>query len=412
MGTCCSKPEREYPPTFEYPPISGNLRPIVNARHEETHINSDPDPVRPDASHAPIVTNNADLVVGIDFGTTFTGVAYAHMARIGPASSTAEMRKAADKVSVIRTWPNKTNYYAEKTPTILAYNKRPPLWGGNVKPTDVPQVAHFKLGLQEDIITHYQDHSVSAVVEDNSILGGYLSDHNWRHPELPEMRAVDYAGDYLTRIIQHVTQEVLPSQYGERFLQNQKISYVLTVPAIWSDKAKQQTRQAAFASGIEQDDLTLITEPEAAALYCATLCEQVDLEPGDRFMICDAGGGTVVCYLLVNKKTDFKDLISYKVLTSRPFKVEECSVGTGAACGAIYLDQGFENLLRKRFEGVGVQLLDERRLGDLLRQFDSSIKRQFNPYDSQAETDFEISVAGIQDMPQIGLRDGYLTLSK
>ena len=59
------------------------------------------------------------------------------------------------------------------------------------------------------------------------------------------MRAVDYAGDYLTRINQYVTQEVLPSRFGERFLQNQKISYVVTVPAIWSDKAKQQTRQAA-----------------------------------------------------------------------------------------------------------------------------------------------------------------------
>src|SRR5579864_3174404 len=39
----------------------------------------------------------------------------------------------------------------------------------------------------------------------------------------------------------------------------------------------------------------LITEPEAAALYCATLCRQVDLKVGNRFLICDAGGGTVVC---------------------------------------------------------------------------------------------------------------------
>jgi hypothetical protein len=38
----------------------------------------------------------------------------------------------------------------------------------------------------------------------------------------------------------------------------------------------------------------LITEPEAAALYCATLCKEVDLKIGNRFLICDAGGGTVV----------------------------------------------------------------------------------------------------------------------
>ena len=100
------------------------------------------------------------------------------------------------------------------------------------------------------------------------------------------------------------------------------------------------------------------------------------------------------------------------MVTQRPFRVEECTVGTGAACGAVYLDQGFENLIRKRFEGAGVRLLDDRRLADLLRQFDSSIKRQFNPFDPMAEKDFEISVAGIQDMPQIGLRDGYLILSE
>jgi hypothetical protein len=41
--------------------------------------------------------------------------------------------------------------------------------------------------------------------------------------------------------------------------------------------------------------LMLITEPEAAALACATLCDEVDLREGDRFLVCDAGGGTVVC---------------------------------------------------------------------------------------------------------------------
>jgi len=78
-------------------------------------------------------------------------------------------------------------------------------------------------------------------------------------------------------------------------LQNQQISYVITVPAIWSDKAKDLTRQAAIAAGILGKKLTLITEPEAAALFCASLCQEVDLQEGDRFLICDAGGGTVVC---------------------------------------------------------------------------------------------------------------------
>jgi hypothetical protein len=95
-----------------------------------------------------------------------------------------------------------------------------------------------------------------------------------------------------------------------------------------------------------------------------------------------------------------------------PFSVEECSVGTGAACGSVYLDQGFESLLRKRFGKHADTVLTERRLKDLVRNFDISIKRVFNPFDVRCDTEFEISVTGVTDMKEIGLEDGYLTLTK
>lgn len=41
--------------------------------------------------------------------------------------------------------------------------------------------------------------------------------------------------------------------------------------------------------------LTLCTrEPEAAAVHCAHLTDLHRLRPSQNFMICDAGGGTVV----------------------------------------------------------------------------------------------------------------------
>jgi molecular chaperone DnaK (HSP70) len=70
------------------------------------------------------------------------------------------------------------------------------------------------------------------------------------------------------------------------------MTFVLTVPAIWTDKAKELTVQAATRAGME--NLVLMTEPEAAATYCATLCAETDLREGDIFLVCDAGGGTVV----------------------------------------------------------------------------------------------------------------------
>jgi hypothetical protein len=108
-----------------------------------------------------------------------------------------------------------------------------------------------------------------------------------------------------------------------------------------------------------------------------------------------------------------QDLISYRVVSQTPFAIEECTVGTGAACGSIYLDQGFENLLRRRFRRVSENILTPKRIAELLRYFDSSIKRQFNPLDPSVDNDFEIPIAGIaDDIPHIGLKDGYLSLKK
>lgn len=41
-------------------------------------------------------------------------------------------------------------------------------------------------------------------------------------------------------------------------------------------------------------DLWNISEPEAAAVHCAHLTNLHRLKPSQNFMICDAGGGTVV----------------------------------------------------------------------------------------------------------------------
>jgi hypothetical protein len=44
----------------------------------------------------------------------------------------------------------------------------------------------------------------------------------------------------------------------------------------------------------------IASEPEAAAVHCARLTDLHKLKPNQNFMICDAGGGTVVRALLIN----------------------------------------------------------------------------------------------------------------
>ena len=92
--------------------------------------------------------------------------------------------------------------------------------------------------------------------------------------------------------------------------------------------------------------------------------------------------------------------------------VEECNEGSGAACGAIFLNKGFENLLRKKLGQHAKTILSTRRLVEAIRYFENSIKRAFNPYDPSCDDEYDIPLSGAKDVPEIGLEDGYFKLSK
>lgn len=117
----------------------------------------------------------------------------------------------------------------------------------------------------------------------------------------------------------------------------------MTIPAIWSERAKELTMRCAKNALLEPNDIKLVAkpnirlvaEPEAAAIYALdSISRTSPLQQGDNYIIVDAGGGTV-------------DLISYQVKskTDEPLELEESARGTGALCGSIYLNHGFEKYL-------------------------------------------------------------------
>jgi hypothetical protein len=82
-------------------------------------------------------------------------------------------------------------------------------------------------------------------------------------------------------------------------IDNSDIRWVLTVPCIWSDAAKNVMRQAAKQAGLfttpRPDQLMLALEPEAAALSCnADLRDQKrQLPGGSKYLVLDCGGTVV-----------------------------------------------------------------------------------------------------------------------
>jgi molecular chaperone DnaK (HSP70) len=95
---------------------------------------------------------------------------------------------------------------------------------------------------------------------------------------------------------------------NNRYLLFEDVQWVITVPTIWDDAAKQVMRRAAENAGLPRsiilanyplltdyilfEGLVLALEPEVAALSCHRKKELV-FRPSTKYMIVDCGGGTV-----------------------------------------------------------------------------------------------------------------------
>lgn len=67
--------------------------------------------------------------------------------------------------------------------------------------------------------------------------------------------------DYLGALKQHVV-NLLQLQLGERLVRDVSFHFILTVPAVWSDAAKDKTLKAAEVAGLgENAPILMISEP-------------------------------------------------------------------------------------------------------------------------------------------------------
>ncbi|KAK3593606.1 hypothetical protein CHS0354_018704 [Potamilus streckersoni] len=158
-----------------------------------------------------------------------------------------------------------------------------------------------------------------------------------------------------------------------KHMDESEISWVLTVPAIWSDGAKQFMREAAQSCGIENHQLSIALEPEAAALYCKYLpmdkltgSDDSGLSvfsEGTKYMIIDLGGGTA-------------DITVHEVESKTA--VRELHKPSGGAWGGVKVDEAFLGLLKDLAgENVVRQFTEEctEDFLDLFREFEF-VKRQ------------------------------------
>ncbi|XP_052280504.1 heat shock 70 kDa protein 12A-like [Dreissena polymorpha] len=152
-------------------------------------------------------------------------------------------------------------------------------------------------------------------------------------------------------------------------LKEDDIHWVLTVPAIWNDSAKQFMRMAAEQAGISSDKLTLALEPEAASLYCRHLpvkkdgdCSLSTLKAGTKYLVLDAGGGTI-------------DITVHEVCTGGTLK--EVHKATGGEWGGTNVDAAFMEFLGKITDEKAIQKFKDDNMEDYIELFrDFEIKKR------------------------------------
>ena len=137
----------------------------------------------------------------------------------------------------------------------------------------------------------------------------------------------------------------LEEQIGKG-IKKEKIRWVLTVPALWSEEHKLFMRKAAVEAGIiehsNSPSLLLCLEPEGASIQCREDAEdglKTEMTKGTVVLVLDCGGGTV-------------DITVHR-LTSDPsenFLCEEILPSSGGCeWGSKYVDKYFEEFLKDFF---------------------------------------------------------------
>ncbi|KAK7035357.1 hypothetical protein VNI00_011888 [Paramarasmius palmivorus] len=337
-----------------------------------------PQPLRTEVS-PPV--DEGKMSVSIDFGTTFSGVAY------------GTSRIAGGAVQQILNWPGATETY-RKIPTCLLYDEHGQVlaWGLEAKNAGpMPNTVRcewFKLFLEPHA----------------------LRDESAIDPRLPRLppgkKPIDLIIDFLSCLWEYAKEQI--TQVTGAVADLDKADVYCTVPAAWSEQSVAIMRDAAIAAGLVQssragdkdwrDRLRVITEPEAAAVHCAYLTDLHHLKPSQNFIVCDAGGGTV-------------DLAVYKIIGQMAnLEIAEIAARSGANCGSLFLDLRFRELVKTLLADHPAHL-DAASLAYFMHSFSESDKLDYAGVQDD-ETMFHFTCFNVEDAndPSVGLIDGQLSI--
>ncbi|PVH78397.1 hypothetical protein DL98DRAFT_590324 [Cadophora sp. DSE1049] len=286
------------------------------------------------------------LVVAIDYGTTFTGVAYAT-----PRFDDANL----DEIEIVSNWGTKMGNH-EKIPSIYSYSPAPngeEQWGVDVTEDAVTMVnTMMELHVQDDKIDELE--LVLQVLNGTCNMDFENIKAQRGYPKYPVKSPNEVVTDFLSKVFQHLSNDL--DHFGSHLRALMPVDIVITVPVQWSYQAKNSTIRAMTRAGFNEQsfpnliDIIMVTEPEAAAIYTARHLKKDKkkefLKTKEHFILCDAGGGTV-------------DIVSYRVTQLEPtLELQQATIPTSERCGSAYINLNFKRWLRRVIGEENYRALD------------------------------------------------------
>ncbi|VTT83042.1 unnamed protein product [Fusarium fujikuroi] len=274
------------------------------------------------------------VIVGLDFGTTYSGISYAVLPQDAKRPKSFLWR-----VDGMRQ---------DKTPTQIEVS-------GTI-------IEWFKLSL-----LHRDD-------LEKEILGSGKFAKSNSDREKMHITAKDATAECLRNIWQGFLDEL------QAMVPNPHIQITITVPVLWPDYARKAIKEALYRADILNNNNVelapkFVAEPEAAALAIFSAAYHLGdtpfskVQPGQAVIVCDCGGGTT-------------DTAAYEISTIQPFRVKEVLPGQRILAGACILDDGLMKLLKEKVAQVTSpkvfhNLKDEDFAYTVYNHWDTDIKMSF-----------------------------------
>ncbi|KAH8647604.1 hypothetical protein BGZ60DRAFT_535278 [Tricladium varicosporioides] len=289
-----------------------------------------------------MATPTEHVVVGIDIGETYTGVAIFPTDLDKPLSGKIEPR-------VIQIWPRiegkPGQTIVNKVPTRITYmasSLRPHFWG-----FECPKREDLEWGMKEQSLFKFLlDKENLDTLNRAKIEQGAPATQQQKMEDV-HMWYTHFLSNLYGHIVQHLTHPpTLNPPPWNVVLGTTTIEYIFSLPTSWENKTdliadfEAIIKNAGFGDTLNSSAKVGLTEGIASAVYTVRNVNH-EFKTGEIFLLCDAGGRTSdICSLRVSE------------IDRTTVGLETVLESISIFGGSVEIDEGFELLFQKGLEDL------------------------------------------------------------